>query len=172
MRILLFDALITEVNWIVMIDRIYAGQNQKIAIIASSVISSRTNYERTVYISIMGSTFSQMLVTCMHINVCLVRRAYPGLTWWTLPETKVEKVVTASGTVCRISIRREMDGPIHGTLITIKSHIPVEIVLYDGLIYRKYNCVFKFVRLFYESTFVRRSIRLINGRVTLTAKCE
>jgi len=30
-----------------------------------------------VYTSIMDSTFSRMLTTYMHINVCLVRRTYP-----------------------------------------------------------------------------------------------
>lgn len=115
----------------------YARREQRFLLLLISMISSRANYyERTVYIHINHrlNFFADASYVYMHINVCLVRKAYPVLTWWTLPETKVEMTVTTSGTECRISIRREMDDPIHGTLITIKSRIPTE-TCYDVWMY-------------------------------------
>lgn len=125
--------------------------------------------ERYIHINHWLNFFSGMPVY-MYINICLVWRAYPILTWWTLPETKVEMAVTASGTECRISIRREMDGPIHGTLITIKSHIPME-TYYGSRIYYKYD-LFRLISDRHRTVFISwkrfhcwHHARLINGKV-------
>lgn len=77
--------------------------------------------------SIISSTFSAdgsryYVYIRTRINVCLVRRALFRRDMMDASgDAKVEMAVTASGTKCRISIRQEMDGSIHGTLITIKS---------------------------------------------------
>lgn len=139
------------------------------------MISSRKNYiERTVYTHQSLTQLFSLMPVYMYINICLVWKAYPILTWWTLPETKVEMAVTASGTECRISIRREMDGPIHGTLITIKSHIPME-TCYGGRIYYRYDLFSNRHRIVFISwkRFHRwHHARLINEKVASRRKAS
>lgn len=96
-------------------------------LILMTILAQKNVLLQRMNASIINSTFSTdgsryYVYIRTRINVCLVRRALFRRDMMDASgDAKVEMAVTASGTKCRISIRQEMDGSIHGTLITIKS---------------------------------------------------